>query len=161
MTERHREEISRRLRPIHPPRVLDDVLTRNQLESDLIRRHADPGHLDSPRFRGMGLMNTPIWLLSVMGRSGLFQAWAIELAEVIVWFQKDAEGGGFSYWPDGPLAPPQRLVPPLRNRGVVTHNTAMDHRGESKGPPEQRANPKGLGFDSTFGGDPTVAAHAA
>jgi len=64
------------------------------------------------------------------------------------------ESGGFTYWPDGPLAAPKRLAPPLWNRGSVTHNTAMYHRGESNGPPEQRANPKGLTFDSTFSGDP-------
>jgi hypothetical protein len=114
----------------------------------------DPGHLDSPRFRGMGLVNTPTWLSSVMGKSGLFRAWSIKLAEVIAWFQKDAEGGGFSYWPDGPLAPPQRLHPPLWNRGVVTQNTAMYHRGESNGPAGRRDNPRGLCFDSTFAADP-------
>jgi hypothetical protein len=32
-------------------------------------------------------------------------------------------------------------------------NTAMFHRGESNGPPERRANPKGLTFDSTFSAD--------
>jgi hypothetical protein len=248
----YREEISRRLRPVHPPRVLDGVLAEGQLETalDLIRRHGpwdlilkhhfssleelvattsggealdpevpldafltptfrgffanggvclyeeaepllyerrfmawvrefwgarycqpmkilfnvngpavnlDPGHLDSPRFRGMGLANTPTWLLSVMGKSGLFQEWAIKLSEVIVWFQRDEEGGGFTYWPDGPLAAPKRLAPPLWNRGVVTHNTAMYHRGESNGPADQRANPKGLSFESTFSGDPTDA----
>ena len=114
----------------------------------------DPGHLDAPRFRGMGLVNTPTWLLAVMGKSGLFQPWAIKMAEVIAWFQRGAEGGGFTYWPEGPLAPPKRLVPPFWNRGVVTHNTAMYHRGESNGPIGQRANPKGLSFDSTFSGDP-------
>jgi hypothetical protein len=245
----HREEISRRLRPVRPPRVVDGVLAEGQLETvlelmrrygpwDLILKHhfrsleelvattsggrppapgasldafltptfrgffanggvclaeeaeplfyerrfmawarefwgarycqpmklmfnvngpawnLDPGHLDSPRFRGMGLVNTPTWLLSVMGKSGLFQDWAVKLAEVIVWFQRDGESGGFTYWPDGPLAAPKRLAPPLWNRGVVTHNTAMVHRGESNGPPDQRANPEGLGFDSTFCGDP-------
>jgi len=249
MSQSHREEIARRLRPIRPPRVVDDVLATDQLESvlDLVRRHGpwdsilkhhfasleelvattsggvpadanasldhfltptfrgflasggvclypeaesifydarflawarafwnaryarpmkilfnvngpawnhDPGHLDSPRFRGLDIANTPTWLLGVMGKSGLFQPWSIRLAEVIVWFQKDAEGGGFTYWPDGPLAPPARLVPPLWNRGVVTHNTAMFHRGESNGPPAERDNPAGLAFDSTFAGDP-------
>jgi hypothetical protein len=249
MSQQHREEISRRLRPVRPPRVVGDVLGKDQLETvlDLIRRHGpwdlilkhhfrsleelvattsggrppdpnasldhfltptfrgflanggvclypeaepilyerrfmawarefwgakycqpmkilfnvngpawnrDPGHLDSPRFRGMGLANTPTWLLSLMGKSGLFQAWSIKLAEVIVWFQSDPEGGGFTYWPDGPLAPPKRLRPPLWNRGVVTHNTAMYHRGESNGPEGRRDNPKGLSFDSTFSGDP-------
>ena len=252
MSQQHREEISRRLRPTRPPRIVDDVLATHQLASvlDLIRRHgpwdlilkhhfssleelvattsggrplppntsldafltptfrgffanggvclypeaepifyerrfmawarafwdaqycqpmkilfnvngpawnSDPGHLDSPRFRGMGLVNTPTWLLSVMGKSGLFQPWAIKLAEVIVWFQTDEESGGFTYWPDGPLAAPQRLPPPLWNRGVVTQNTAMYHRGESNGPSDQRANPMGLTFDSTFAGDPEDA----
>ena len=114
----------------------------------------DPGHLDSPRFRGMDLVNTPTWLLSVMGKSGLFQAWSVKLAEVIGWFQADSEGGGFTYWPDGPLAAPRRLAPPLWNRGVVTQNTAMYHRGESNGPVERRDNPAGLAFDSTFSVDP-------
>ena len=252
MSVQHREEVAQRLRPIRPPRILDGVLTSEQLEAtlELIRRHGpwdmilkhhfssleelvatmsggqpvdpsasldsflsptfrgffanggvclypeaeplfydrrfmawarefwgadycrpmkilfnvngparnfDPGHLDSPRFRGMGLVDTPIWLLSVMGKSGLFQRWAIKMAEVIVWFQKDGCDGGFTYWPDGPLRAPQRLAPPLWNRGVVTQNTAMYHRGESNGPREQRANPKGLCFDSTFAGDPSEA----
>ena len=254
MSTEHREEISRRLRPVRPPRVVDNVLEKKQLEAvlELIRRHGpwdlilkhhfrsleelvattsggrpmdpkaslesfltptfrgffasggvclypeaeplfydrrfmawardfwgarycqpmkilfnvngpawnrDPGHLDSPRFRGMGLANTPTWLLSVMGKSGLFQPWAVKLAEVIAWFQWDGEDGGFSYWPDGPLAAPKRLAPPLWNRGVVTHNTAMVHRGESNGPAERRANPTGLTFDSTFSGDPQDPDH--
>jgi hypothetical protein len=71
-----------------------------------------------------------------------------------VWFQRDDEGGGFTYWPEGPLAAPVRLAPPLWNRGVVTQNTAMYHRGESNGPVDARTNPKGLSFDSTFAGDP-------
>jgi hypothetical protein len=245
----HREEVSRRLRPVRPPRIVDEVLDENQLAAvfELIRRHGpwdmilkhhfssleelvattsgggasdstvsldafltptfrgflatggvclypeaeplffdrrfmdwargfwgarhcqpgkllfnvngpannfDPGHLDSPRFRGLGIANTPTWLLSVMGKSGLFQEWAVKLAEVIVWFQADGHDGGFTYWPDGPLAPPQRLAPPLWNRGVVTHNTAMFHRGESNGPVDRRAKPEGLTFDSTFAGDP-------
>jgi len=249
VSDAHREEISRRLTPIRPPRVVDDVLTKEQLEAvfGLIREHGpwdtilkhhfssleelvatttggqplppdanldvflsptfrgffandgvcfheeadsifydsrfmawarafwsarysrpaklmfnvngpawnwDPGHLDSPRFRGMGIANTPIWLLSVMGKSGLFRAWSIKLAEVIAWFQTDAESGGFTYWPDGPLSGPKRIEPPLFNRGVVTQNTAMYHRGESNGPVGLRANPKGLAFDSTFSGDP-------
>jgi hypothetical protein len=245
----YREEISRRLRPVRPPRIVDGVLEPDQLATmlDLIRRHGpwdlilkhhfrsleevvattsggraldanasidsfltptfrgflanggvclypeaepilydrrfmawardfwgarycqpmkilfnvngpawnnDPGHLDAPRFRGMGLVNTPTWLLAVMSKSGLFQPWAIKMAEVIAWFQRDGEGGGFTYWPEGPLAAPQRLTAPFWNRGVVTHNTAMYHRGESNGPIDRRANPKGLTFDSTFCGDP-------
>ena len=249
MSEAQLEEISRRLVPVAPPRIVDDVLRDAQLEVmlDLIRRHGpwdtilkhhfssleeliatttggaelpadanldvflsptfrgffatdgvclyeeaepifydarfmswarefwgarycrpakilfnangpawnwDPGHLDSPRFRGMSIANTPTWLLSVMGKSGLFREFAVKVAEVIVWLQRDEEGGGFTYWPQGPLAEPTRLAPPLWNRGAVTQNTAMYHRGESNGPVDQRANPKGLSFDSTFSGAP-------
>jgi hypothetical protein len=249
VTERHREDLSRRLRPVCPPRIVDDVLTDAQLAAvwNLMRRHGpwdlivkhhfasleeliattsggrpadsgaslmafvtptfrgflasdgvclfpeaepilydrklmawareywgaryvrpnkilfnvngpcanlDPGHLDSPRFRGMGILNTPLWLLSVMAKSGLFQRWQIKQAEVITWFYRGAHGGGFTYWPDGPLAPPKRLSAPLWNRGVVVQNTAMYHRGEGCGPPDRRANPPGLGFDSTFSADP-------
>jgi hypothetical protein len=249
MPSEHREEISGRLRPRRPPRVVDDVLAPAQLEVvwELVRRHGpwdtilkhhftsveeliattsggapvdarasldcfltptfrgffasggvclhpeaepvfydrrfmawarefwqarycqpgkllfnvngpawnnDPGHLDSPRFRGMGLVDTPTWLLSVMGKSGLFRPWAIKMVEVIAWFQKDGEDGGFTYWPDGPLASPRRLAPPLWNRGVVTQNTAMYHRGESNGPLARRDNPPGLTLDSTFAADP-------
>jgi hypothetical protein len=252
MSEEHRREISSRLRPIRPPRIVDDVLGKEQLETlvelmrrrgpwDLILKHhfasleelvattsggappdssaslgdfltptfrgffasegvcldpeaepvfyesrfmdwarafwdarycrpmkllfnvngpawnRDPGHLDSPRFRGMGIADTPTWLLSVMGKSGLFRAWSVKLAEVIVWFQRDGHDGGFTYWPDGPLAQPARLAPPLWNRGVVTQNTAMVHRGESNGPVAQRDNPRGLCFDSTFAADPDDA----
>lgn len=32
----------------------------------------DPGHLDSPSFRGVRHENAPTWLTSVMGKSGLF-----------------------------------------------------------------------------------------
>jgi hypothetical protein len=41
MSQQHREEISRRLRPVRPPRVVDGVLEKDQLETvlDLIRRH--------------------------------------------------------------------------------------------------------------------------
>ena len=118
---------------------------------------ADPGHVDSPRFRGMGLYNTRIWLLSVMFKSGLFERWRIKMCEVITWFYRGGEGGGFTYWPDGPLASPKRLASPIWNRAIVTENTAMYHRGESCGPREERANPPGLTFDSTLAAAPDAA----
>ena len=77
----------------------------------------DPGHLDSPSFRGVRHENAPTWLCSVMGKSGLFQDYLIKMAQVITWFSLD-EASGFTYWPDGPLKAPQRLLPPVYNRGV-------------------------------------------
>ena len=46
----------------------------------------DPGHLDSPSFRGVRHENAPTWLCSVMGKSGLFQDYLIKMAQVITWF---------------------------------------------------------------------------
>ncbi|PRC60054.1 hypothetical protein C6A85_20285, partial [Mycobacterium sp. ITM-2017-0098] len=70
----------------------------------------DPGHLDSPSFRGVRHENAPTWLCSVMGKSGLFSDYLIKMAQVITWFSLD-EGSGFTYWPDGPLAAPKRVLP--------------------------------------------------
>ena len=112
----------------------------------------DPGHLDSPSFRGVRHENAPTWLCSVMGKSGLFTDYLIKMAQVITWFSHD-EGSGFTYWPNGPLKAPQRLLPPVYNRGVLVQNEMMVHRGEANGPLEQQT-PAGLAFDTVFTGDP-------
>ncbi len=112
----------------------------------------DPGHLDSPSFRGVRYENAPTWLTSVMGKSGLFQDYLIKMAQVITWFSLDS-GSGFTYWPDGPLKAPQRVLPPVYNRGVVVQNEMMVHRGEANGPLDQQI-PAGLAFDTVFTGDP-------
>jgi len=112
----------------------------------------DPGHLDSPSFRGVRHDNAPTWLTSVMGKSGLFRDYLIKMAQVITWFSLD-ENSGFTYWPDGPLKPPQRLKPPVYNRGILVQNEMMVHRGEANGPLDQQ-HPAGLAFDTVFTGDP-------
>jgi len=112
----------------------------------------DPGHLDSPSFRGVRYENSPTWLCAVMGKSGLFGDHLIKMAQVITWFSKDP-GSGFTYWPDGPARAPQRLMPPVWNRGVVVQNEMMYHRGEANGPLD-RQRPPGLKFDTMFCGDP-------
>lgn len=112
----------------------------------------DPGHLDSPSFRGVRYENSPTWLCAVMGKSGLFRDYLIKMAQVITWFSHDPESG-FTYWPEGPAKAPKRLMPPIYNRGVVVQNEMMMHRGEANGPIEQR-HPDGLGFDTVFTGDP-------
>jgi hypothetical protein len=117
----------------------------------------DRGHLDSPGFRGMWYLNTPTWLLSVMGKSGLFKPWLLKTAQVITWFYDSVEEGGFTYWPEGPLATPARLAAPLWNRGVVVQNEMMYHRGEPSGPKNLRDIPAGFTFDSTVGADPDSA----
>lgn len=117
----------------------------------------DPGHLDSPSFRGVRYENSPNWLNSVMGKSGLFKPWLIKMAQVITWFSHDASSG-FTYWPDGPMNAPRRLQPPIYNRGVLVQNEMMVHRGEANGPLDQQ-RPAGLCFDTMFAGDPSSQDH--
>lgn len=116
----------------------------------------DPGHLDAVSFRGANMKNTPIWLLNIMGKSGLFRRWIDKKAQVITWFYKGRIGGGFTYWPDGPRGAPKRLPAPIWNRGVVVQNEMMYHRGEPNGPAELR-RAKGLAFHSLLSADPEVA----
>lgn len=117
----------------------------------------DPGHLDAPSFRGIRYENAPTWLLSVMGKSGLFQDYLIKMAQVITWFCHD-ESSGFTYWPDGPLKPPTRIQSPVYNRGVLVQNEMLVHRGEANGPLDQQM-PAGLDFDTVFAGDPNSREH--
>lgn len=112
----------------------------------------DPGHLDTPSFRGVRLENSPTWLCSVMGKSGLFRDYLIKMAQVITWFSTCPDSG-FTYWPDGPLRAPKRLAPPIYNRGVLVQNEMMVHRGEANGPVD-RQRPAGLTLQSVFEGDP-------
>lgn len=114
----------------------------------------DRGHLDSPGFRGMWGLNTPIWLLSAMARSGLFSRWMLKTAQVIAWYYDSDVDGGFSYWPDGPLGAPRRLAAPMWGRGVVVQNELNYHRGEASGPKALRDLPAGFTFDSTIAADP-------
>ncbi|WP_380879354.1 hypothetical protein ACFB49_21760 [Sphingomonas sp. DBB INV C78] len=117
----------------------------------------DPGHLDSPSFRGIRYENSPTWLCSVMGKSGLFKDHLIKMAQVITWFSHDGSSG-FTYWPEGPLKAPRRLQPPIYNRGVLVQNEMMMHRGEANGPLDQQ-RPAGLAFQTLFSGDPTSSDH--
>ncbi|WP_223308013.1 hypothetical protein [Sphingobium sp. DC-2] len=113
--------------------------------------NTDPGHLDTPSFRGVRYENSPTWLCSVMGRSGLFKDYLIKMAQVITWFSHDP-ASGFTYWPNGPLAKPARVQAPIYNRAVVVQNEMLVHRGEANGPVERR-RPAGLAFDSVFTGE--------
>jgi hypothetical protein len=92
---------------------------------------ADPGHTDVPAFRGIGRDRFPVWLLAVMGHSGLFERWRIRIATAVSWWS-DGPGGHFSYWPDGPDAAP--VVLGVRsNSALVGENETMFHRVERVG----------------------------
>jgi len=106
-------------------------------------------HLDAVTFRGMVFENTPTWLLNTMGKSGLFEDYRLKKGQVITWWYR-GEHGTFTYWPDGPDAPPQVLAHPLWNKGVVVENERMFHRGDPVGRPEERDIP-GLAHRSTIG----------
>ena len=105
-------------------------------------------HLDAVTFRGVRYENSPVWLLNIMAKSGLFTDYIVNMAQVITWWYR-GEAGTFTYWPDGPLQPPKTLPTPMWNRGVVVQNELMFHRGDPVGRPEERAI-EGLAHRSLF-----------
>jgi len=110
-------------------------------------------HVDATRFRGITLENTPVWLMNIMVKSGLFKRWQARKAQVIAWWYRGRIGGGFYYWPDGPLEPPEHIPAPMWGRAVVVENEMMFHTAESCGPPALR-RPEGLEFHSRLAPDP-------
>ena len=92
-----------------------------------------PAHTDNPVFRGRNRTNTPMLLLRTMLWSGLFDRWAIPQVTSI-WWMNDVEGGGFSYWPEGPEKPPRRHASAMANTALVGDNHGMFHQVEPVGP---------------------------
>jgi len=113
----------------------------------------DPAHLDAAEFRGVGHSDSPTWLMNMMAKSGLFRDYQKKKAQIVSWFYRGSEGGGFTYWPQGIMAAPARLAAPMWNKGVVVENEMMFHRGEGNGPPSRR-RPAGLAFHSLMAADP-------
>ncbi len=110
----------------------------------------DAGHFDPQVWRGMDMMKVPVWLSAVMAKSGLFDRWEVPTGQVITYFYRSEVDGGFTYWPEGPAAPPQRIAAPFWNDAVVVHNPRMFHRGEASGPVQRRANPPEFRLDSVI-----------
>jgi hypothetical protein len=114
----------------------DEAVIRQQLvyvNLTLPMPLADYGHTDVPAFRGLGRRELPIWLLSVMGHSGLFEPWRIRIATIVSWWF-EGQGGEFTCWPDGPDAPPT-VVLPRSNTAIAGENEIMFHRVERVGHP--------------------------
>lgn len=105
----------------------------------------DPGHVDIPAFRGFDRTRYPVWLLATMLKSGLFEPWYVPSVTAVAWYY-EGEGGGFTYWPEGPDQPPISR-PCISNSAVVGDNDYMFHRVEAVGP-DERTLPKGLTLDS-------------
>ena len=94
-------------------------------------------HLDMPPFRGAPARTHAPALLYAMGRSGLFERWAIRIASALIWFHRGI-GGAFEYWPEGPESASQLEAPPLWNAGLLADNERMLHCTRELGPPEAR-----------------------
>jgi hypothetical protein len=105
----------------------------------------DPGHVDIPAFRGIDRTEYPVWLLATMLKSGLFERWYVPSVTAVAWYY-EGEGGGFTYWPDGPDSAPISR-PCVSNSAVVGDNDYMFHRIEAVGP-DERTLPKGLTLES-------------
>lgn len=111
-----------------------------------------PPHLDGTVFRGMTMENTPIWLLLIMSKSGLFRHWQSKKAQLVGWFYK-GNIGGYNYWPDGPRGEPKRINAPMWGRAVLGENEMTFHHAAATGPASKRYV-EGLDITSTFGVDP-------
>lgn len=113
-------------------------------------------HVDGTRFRGIDLQTSPVWLMNMMVKSGLFERWRARKAQVIAWYYRGRIGGGFTYWPEGLAGAPRQIEAPMWGRGVVVENEKMYHTAESCGPKDQR-RPAGLTIDSVMESDPEAA----
>jgi hypothetical protein len=80
-----------------------------------------------------------VWLLSVMGSTGLFHRWAVPVAAALTWAYDRAGDGAYEFWPDGPAAAPATVDAPFGNHALVGDNDYMFHRVAAIGDPEQWA----------------------
>jgi len=106
-------------------------------------------HTDIPAFRGIDRSHTPVWLLTAMHRSGLFERWQIKIATAVAWFYR-GEGGEFAYWPDGP-AGESIMFDASVNSCIVGDNDFMPHQVQKIGNGEPR-----FSFDATITFDPAA-----
>jgi hypothetical protein len=95
-------------------------------------------HVDTPTFRGLKRSEAPVWLLVVMGASGLFQRWSVRVAGAITWFY-DRDDGEYEYWPRGLEHDSESVRGPFGNVALVGDNDLMPHRVGRIGDPESFA----------------------
>src|SRR5580700_9958282 len=89
--------------------------------------HEGGRHVDTPTFRGLRRAETPMWLLVVMGMSGLFDRWTVRVAGALTWFYEKTDGE-FEYWPNGVDAPSVIEHGPFENVALVADNDLMYHQ---------------------------------
>jgi len=104
------------------------------------------GHTDIPAFRGVDRTRCPLWLLTAMGQSGLFEAERIRIATAVAWFYTGPDGG-FTCWPDGPDEPPRVHEGRIFNTAFVGDNDRMFHRVRPVGRREAGL-PRGMTLDT-------------
>lgn len=92
------------------------------------------GHIDIPAFRGFDRTTNPIWILTVMGHSGLFTEYQIQIATAVCWFYGGTDGG-LDYWPDGLAGQRRSHEGSINNTAMVGDNDNMFHRVRPVGEP--------------------------
>jgi len=96
-------------------------------------------HVDTPTFRGLKRSEVPVWLLVVMGSSGLFEEWRVHVAGALTWFY-DRDDGAYEYWPHGVDAPAELVSGPFGNVALVADNDLMPHRVAAIGDADEFAS---------------------
>jgi hypothetical protein len=96
-------------------------------------------HVDTPSFRGLKRSEVPVWLLVVMGMSGLFESWRVRVAGALTWFY-EGEDGAYEYWPRGVASPSELARGPFGNVALVADNDLMPHRVGEIGDPQEFAS---------------------
>jgi len=122
-------------------RMLDaDVVRPSTLLVNLMGpQPAGARHVDTPTFRGLKRSEVPVWLLVVMGSSGLFEEWRVHVAGALTWFY-DRDDGAYEYWPQGVDAGAEFARGPFGNVALVADNDLMPHRVGEIGEPSEFAS---------------------
>jgi hypothetical protein len=111
--------------------------------------HAGGRHVDTPTFRGLRREDIPMWLLVVMGMSGLFDRWSVRVAGALTWFYDDSDGE-FEFWPHGLDAPSETERGPFGNVALVADNDLMYHEVGRIGNPDAFSRDVKLTLSSTI-----------
>lgn len=106
-------------------------------------------HVDTPTFRGLEGGVAPLWLLVIMGMSGLFEPFAVRVASGLSWFY-DRSDGEFEYWPNGIDAPSEMETGPYGNVALMADNDFMYHRVRPIGDADAFDREVALSLESTI-----------
>jgi len=112
------------------------------------------GHTDVPEFRGIARTRYPVWFLSAMGYSRLFEEHRVNIATSVSWFYHGTDGG-LTFWPEGWDGPRKVHEGAIWNTALVGDNDFMPHHVNPVGPRE-KGLPQGMSLESRLchvGGD--------